>query len=173
MIWIQTFGGHKFDFDNLEKNRIALSDIAHHLSLICRFTGACKHHYSVAQHSVLVSKLLPKEAQIHGLMHDAAEAYLGDTSRPLKKWGLEVKGLEDKVLQAIYGALGLRWPMQELRDLVKEADNVALSLEARQLMNHSVESWSHMVKELPSVVIERWEPERAEVEFLRRWLDLR
>jgi len=171
MIWIQTFGGHKFDFDDLTNNTIKITDIAHHLALVCRFTGACKHHYSVAQHSILVAQLCPKKARIHGLMHDAAEAYLGDVSRPLKKWGLEVKGFEEKVLQSIYHALNLEWPEEYVQQAVKDSDNIALSIEAKQLMNHATESWSYMSKEMPNISIDRWSPERAEVEFLRKWFD--
>ena len=173
MIWIQTFGGHKFDFDNIDGNIIKISDVAHHLSLLCRFTGACKYHYSVAQHSVLVAQLLPKELRIHGLLHDAPEAYLGDISRPLKKWGMEIEGLEEKVLKAIYNAYALDWPSLAALEQIKEADNIALTLEAKQLMLHSVESWSFMAKEVPNILIEQLTPEKAETIFLRKWCDFR
>lgn len=64
---------------------IDILDIAHHLSLICRYTGGVPWHYSVAQHSVLVSEYLMKpEERLAGLLHDAAEAYMNDMASPVK-----------------------------------------------------------------------------------------
>ena len=76
---------------NLHPDDVNIVDIAHSLAMQCRFTGHTKVFYSVAQHSVLVSKLLERRGCDHatvlwGLMHDAAEAYLvGDVATPVKK----------------------------------------------------------------------------------------
>ena len=56
---MQTFSGIAVDLKNPDPNTILVPDLAHHLSQICRFTGACRKTYSVAQHSVFVSRLIP------------------------------------------------------------------------------------------------------------------
>ena len=62
-----------------------IRDIAHHLSQVCRYTGGTPFHYSVAQHSVLVSQYFTdRDGKLAGLLHDAAEAYLNDLASPVK-----------------------------------------------------------------------------------------
>lgn len=80
--WIHTYTGKKFSYWNCTPRDIDIRDIARALSNICRFTGHCKVFYSVAQHSVLVSENTVNP--FYGLMHDAAEAYVGDMNRPMK-----------------------------------------------------------------------------------------
>jgi len=79
-----TFSGQKFYPFDPQPEEIHIQDIAHHLSLICRFGGSCSWFYSVAEHSLWVSKLCPPPDRLWGLLHDAAEAYLGDVIRPIK-----------------------------------------------------------------------------------------
>ncbi|MFA5286352.1 MAG: hypothetical protein WC347_12205, partial [Smithellaceae bacterium] len=75
---IHTFSGIAFDLLNPKPEMILLEDIIHSLALINRFNGAAIFPYSVAQHSLYVASLLPSELKLHGLLHDAAEAYVGD-----------------------------------------------------------------------------------------------
>ena len=82
--WIQTYTGRKFYPTHPRAADVHILDIAHHLSLRCRFSGGCREFYSVAQHSVLVSQMVPEQDALWGLLHDAAEAYTGDLIRPLK-----------------------------------------------------------------------------------------
>lgn len=68
---------------------ICPADIAHHLGMTCRYGGGVRRFYSVAEHSLLVVDLLrwlgqPAEIVVAGLLHDAAEAYVGDVIAPLK-----------------------------------------------------------------------------------------
>lgn len=72
------------DIENPDPDTINIHDIAHGLSNICRFGGHTTRFYSVAQHSCLVSYLAPKQLRLEALLHDAAEAYLGDVIKPLK-----------------------------------------------------------------------------------------
>jgi hypothetical protein len=87
--YIQTFTGRKFYSLEANINDIDLEDIAHSLSMLCRFNGHTKTFYSVAEHSVMVSRLLAKRGydrsiQLWGHMHDAVEAYLTDIPAPFK-----------------------------------------------------------------------------------------
>lgn len=111
-----------FDIDN----------IAHALSQLCRYTGQCKRFYSVAQHSVLVSTLLPPPLQLTGLLHDASEAFLGDVSRPLKQLLPVYKELEHRFSYALHDKFGGFYPHPpELRD----ADRLAYEIEVQVLFD--------------------------------------
>ncbi|WP_296232280.1 phosphohydrolase [uncultured Pseudomonas sp.] len=89
MTWILTNSARPFDLLNPRAQDILTTDLAHALSLVCRFCGHCAHHYSVAQHSLLVAYIIEKEGgtpeeQLAGLLHDGTEAYISDLTRPLK-----------------------------------------------------------------------------------------
>lgn len=120
--WMLTSTGKKYWPLDPHPDDIDIHDIAHHLSLLCRFTGACSHFYSVAEHSVLVSELLeredPKLAML-GLMHDATEAYLGDVGRPLKAHLPEYVAIENNNWLAIADHFGLP---DDMPPSVKKAD---------------------------------------------------
>src|SRR5579885_2784587 len=82
--WIQTYCGVAFYPLDPRPEEILIEDIAHALSMLCRFTGHVKRFYSVAQHCVYVSHRCDPKDALWGLLHDAAEAYLNDISRPVK-----------------------------------------------------------------------------------------
>src|SRR5258706_13895138 len=82
--WIETYSGKQFHILDPQLDEIELYDIAHALSMQCRYTGHCESFYSVAEHCVIVSMLVPKEMAIAGLFHDASEAYLTDEVSPVK-----------------------------------------------------------------------------------------
>lgn len=82
--WIGTYTGLQFYLLDPKPAQICKEDIAHHLSLINRYTGATAAGYSVAQHSVLVSELCDPDDACWGLMHDAPEAWYNDLNSPLK-----------------------------------------------------------------------------------------
>lgn len=79
---IRCHSGMFYNYEDPRAEMILLEDIAHQLSNTCRFSGACDPYYSVAEHSVLVSRLCTLSKP--GLLHDAAEAYLWDIPRPAK-----------------------------------------------------------------------------------------
>jgi hypothetical protein len=137
---ILTHSGKIFDFVNPHNNVIDIEDIGHALSQICRFTGHTKEFYSVAQHSVLVSQLLEAEhLEMEGLLHDAAEAYLGDVSSPLKQLLPDYKAIEMRVEAVVLAEFGIN-PL--LPKEVKFADQIALHLEQRVLMPDHSDMWN-------------------------------
>ena len=93
---------------------VRIADIAHALSLICRFGGHCAGHYSVAAHSLLVVRILeameaPPAALLCGLLHDAHEAYVGDVPTPIKAMlGTAWIDLEHQAEEVVLDAFGLR-----------------------------------------------------------------
>ena len=84
-IFISTFLGNRFYPQNPCVEDIDIEDIAHGLAYTCRFNGQSTAFYSVAQHSLMVADLVADELKLEALMHDAAEAYLGDVVKPLKE----------------------------------------------------------------------------------------
>ncbi|TXH55569.1 MAG: phosphohydrolase [Desulfurellales bacterium] len=177
--WIQTFTGGRFWPLDPRAEEIHLEDVAHALSQLCRFTGHTRAFYSVAQHSVMVSRMLGRrEDQRWGLLHDAAEAYLGDQARPIK--GLLYLGggtrllrfhlVEERVLGCVAERFGLPGSMP---GTVRLADRQALRAEAEALMGPAAQEWACKLPEyLPRVTIEPWGPERAKREFLARFDEL-
>lgn len=106
--WIQTRTGLRFDYANPCPDMIELEDIAHALAHTCRYGGHCDPFYSVAEHSVhvleRVLELEPGNADLAraALLHDAAEAYIGDFPSPLKRYlGANVRKLEAEIMAAV------------------------------------------------------------------------
>ena len=125
--------GNYFDLQDPSASRFEVTDIAHALSNICRFTGHTRQFYSVAEHSVLCSYLVPHEDRMIALMHDAAEAFIGDVSSPLKKLLPDYKAIERGVEEHVFSTLGLPYPFPPS---VKKADRIMLRLEQSQLMRN-------------------------------------
>ena len=135
---IHTFSGIAFDLLNPQPEMILLEDIIHSLSLINRFNGAAKFPYSVAQHSLYVASLLPPELKLHGLLHDAPEAYVGDMVSPLKKIMSQYKEVEANISRVVANVFGLSYPAPAE---VKKADLAVLSAEREQVLNPSYGPW--------------------------------
>lgn len=112
-----------------------IRDIAHALSLVNRFGGHTIEPYSVAAHSCHVSRIVNPRWALHGLLHDAAEAYLGDIVRPLKQFVPAYGRIEMRFDEAIAKRFGLEWT-HEAHRAVKQADNVALRTELEVFFPH-------------------------------------
>ncbi len=171
--WIQTYSGCKFWPLDPRPEDVHLVDIAHALSNVGRFAGHLTEHFSVAQHSVLVSSLCPPESQLWGLFHDAAEAYIGDISRAIKH-ALElvipedadgVREIETRILKAIADRFGFTMPVPPA---VWYADNVLLATEARDLLpGGPLEGWTAKLPQPLHEKIVPWGHEVAKHRFLR------
>lgn len=129
---IQTFSGKKFYLINPQPNMICIEDIAHALSMQCRFAGHIKKFYSVAEHSVLVSKLANKENKLAALLHDASEAYIADIVSPFKVFLTNYKELEHNIMLVIAEKFGFTYPF--VHD-IHESDVAQLKIEAKTLLN--------------------------------------
>lgn len=132
---IITQSGQIVDLHFPDMDSIKIDDIAHALSNLCRFTGHTKNFYSVAQHSVLVSYLVPAKYALQGLLHDASEAYLGDVSSPLKHVLQNYRLLECEMQATINRVFGLPAIFHES---IEWADLCALKTEVRDLFPASV-----------------------------------
>ena len=122
--------GERFDPLAPKVEDVHITDIARSLSRICRYGGHVGHWLSVARHSVWVSDRLAQiegpELAFAGLLHDAAEAYIGDMVRPLKhgtKMGDVYKDVELEIEAVIAIKFKLTFPFPAK---VHEADNYVL-----------------------------------------------
>jgi hypothetical protein len=171
--WIQTFSGRAVWPLDPRPEEIVIEDIAHALSMQCRFTGHVRRFYSVAQHSVHVSSTCDPSDALAGLLHDASEAYLVDLARPIKRSaGLHGYRLAEQRLQrVIYQRFGL--PVVEPAS-VELADKIMLGIEARDLMGPLLPGWEKWTDQLPADLrIDRcWTPDEAEELFLARFAEL-
>ena len=169
--WIQTYTGRQFWPLEPRAEDIDINDIAHALSNICRYGGHVERFYSVAQHCYLVSKVVPPELALYGLLHDASEAYLIDVPRPIKHGaGMELYRAAEKHLQAmIYRAFGLD-PNEP--EAIKTADNQLLRTEQRDLMKPAPAAWKDYRVGALEMKIEPWSPLGSEVSFKQRFNEL-
>ncbi len=168
MTWIQTWTGKQVDPLAAHATDIDIRDIAHALSMLCRFNGHCRTFYSVAEHAVRVSYAVPEDDALWGLLHDAAEAYVTDLPRPVKQRLPAFSDIEDALLAVIMASYGLPWPMPAA---VAEADDRLLATELRDLMGPPPEPWGLNVEPLAEA-IEPWPWQEAERRFLARFAEL-
>ena len=171
--FIQTFTGKRFYWDAIESNEIAIEDIAHATAASCRFTGHTKRFYSVAEHCVHVSHLVPAEDALWGLLHDGPEAYTNDLNRPLKHFtavGPTYREVESGVMDAVCTKFGL--PQSQPRT-VTDADNSMLYVEKDALLWPIAweTKWGTPAKHV-TINIRCWSPEVAKTMFLSRFYQL-
>jgi uncharacterized protein len=165
--WMQTFTGHQFWPMDPRASEVFIEDIAHALSMQCRYAGHCIDFYSVAEHSWLLASYLRQQGAepwicLWALMHDASEAYLVDVPRPVKPFLEGYQPAEARVMKAVCERFGLP---TEMPPYVHELDGRIIADE-RANMAPCVAEWAAGYNNPIGLTIHRWEPKRAEIYFL-------
>lgn len=161
--------GEWFDILDPRGSAFTIEDIAHGLANTCRYAGQCKEFYSVAEHSLHVSTTCTT-APFEALMHDAAEAFIGDVTRPLKQLLPEYKAIEHDIEQAVFERFGLP---AKLPAEVKQADLRVLAAEQAQIMAPSTSDWAKTSNVYPATIrVEFMNPRAARKAFLKRYAEL-
>ncbi len=150
MAKLETVSGRKIDVSNPDPSTIVIEDIAWALSRMPRFSGHTIPYvpYSVAQHCIRVAEELKPYGslmQMHGLLHDAAEAYINDLPSPVKhipEIHVVIKRLEDKLMTAVYQSLKIVPPSEEEELIVKVADKNQQAVEAYNFMYTRGSDWN-------------------------------
>ncbi len=177
---MRTFSGKLLNLENPEGDDIDITDIAHQLSMQVRFNGACSRFYSNAEHSVnaaLIAHSFP-DLKVHpliALLHDAAEAYVGDMISPIKKNDKYFKDIEINILQAIYKRFEVPIPLiVESNNNLKVIDKTLTQIEGEVL----VSGWErldfeflHMFAKAANIKCER--QEQAFETFLGMYMKLK
>jgi hypothetical protein len=159
---------------NPKTDEISIFDIARSLSQLCRFLGHTTAFYSVAQHSVLVSRLVPQEDALWGLLHDASEAYLADLPAPIKRDAqmTTYRIAEGRLMITICQRYNLP---PEMPRSVMVADKALLATEFRDVTSMNDLNWIKDECGVPPIAdlhIEPWLPKQAETGFLDRFTEL-
>jgi 5'-deoxynucleotidase YfbR-like HD superfamily hydrolase len=155
---LETVSGRQIDITNPDPTAIDVTDIFWVLSRIPRFNGhsVTLVPYNVAQHSLFVAKTAQKlwrcaenssdffALGIYGSLHDGAEAYLSDLPSPVKRHPElypVFKSMEEKLDTAIFDAIGIPKPSEEMKKIVKRADLIAQKIEAYNYMVSRGKTW--------------------------------
>lgn len=173
--WSQTYTGKRFYLLSPSEEDFSLTDIAHSLSMQCRYNGHTAYFYSVAEHSLLLARYvaglgLPPGDQMEALMHDAAEAYTGDLTRPTKDCIPHFHDVE----AAVDAVLRRRFGLQDYRpDWLYDLDQRIVVDEKRHLMAGNLDWPGFAYLEPLHVSIDCLTPEKAELAFLRYYASLK
>lgn len=173
--FIETWSGKRFEFLNPKRNQICLGDIANTLAGICRYNGNARRHYSVAEHSVLLADYAlarlgcTRQEARTVLMHDAAEAYIGDIPGPIKPFVPEFRGIEDAIMLELSRAFNLIHPIP---DWIKDIDRRIVSDERSQLLADSGNVWPTDDAEPLGVALPCWRRDQAVTAFTNKALML-
>lgn len=175
--WIQIYSGAPFWPLDPRPEEIDIEDIAHALGMLCRYGGHVRQFYSVAEHSIAVSYVVPPEDALCWLLHDAAEAYILDLVQPVKASIPEYQACEERLARCIAARFALPYPMP---GSVKCADRAMLLYEMNTLLNPSKRTWAieapsaQFLEGMAQVVgpIGLLSPEQAKIAFLVRFQQL-
>lgn len=160
--FIQMHSGKAMYFLDPKPEDVNIEDIAHTLSLLCRFGGHCNEFYSVAEHSVRCAMAAPSKLKFEALMHDATEAYLVDMPRPIKQVMSQYKDIERRLDLVIREKFGL---LPEMPPEVHYIDNAMLATEKRDLMNPSKIPWADLPEPYEDKIVP-WDHEKSKDMFM-------
>lgn len=171
--WMTTYTGKKFWPSDPRPEDFNVLDVAHHLSMICRYNGAVERFYSVAEHSVLIAQAMAAlgaddQLVLRALWHDGAEAYLCDVVRPVKRNLVGYEAMEHRIEQLMWEWLKLPKEYWEMPEIVHQFDDAIIYDEAMALLPSIPDNWHKQYA--PGlglgVFIEGWEPKKAQLRFL-------
>ena len=167
---IRLLSGQMFDYNNPGADEVAIADIAAALSKVCRFAGHLPYFYSVAQHAVNTSYIVPEEHAYTALMHDLAEGFTNDLPTPLKVAIPLFKDLEVAIESAMAVQFNFQYPLPAE---VKLADLQMLGLE-KIYIKQDYSDWAVLddveFEHLRARVdLTSWTPDQAESRFLTRY----
>jgi hypothetical protein len=165
---ISLLNGGFFDYEAPERSRYSIEDIARGLSHTARFSGQTNRVYTVAQHSVLVSKLVPPEHALEGLLHDGTEAFLCDVPSPLKRMLPGYVELEKRAEADMCKRFGMKFPFHPS---IKEAD-IRVFLAERRDMQPCVKEVCYEGYEPYRNKIIAWDSHMSYIYFMRRFKEL-
>ena len=182
--WQRMLSGRRLDILSPSPLDIEIEDIAHGLARVTRWNGQTrgKYGFSVAQHCVLVERLVrlnaPKTDQkwcLAALLHDAPEYVIGDMITPFK---YAIGGIYRDIEHRLEIAVSIRFGLPpELPDAVqrtiKRADHMAAWIEATQIAGFSHDEAAKIfIKPSgipPNIKLRAQPPEDAAATFLRRF----
>ena len=180
--WIQTYTGKRFWPLSPERGEICIEDIAWALSNMPRFAGHASRFYSVAEHSLTVSRHCPVGLKLAGLLHDASEAYLCDIPSPVKyheEFGF-YRDIEAHLQARINNVFRIGFINAMNRTEIKRWDNIVTAAEADRLMQpldselaEWIDSILKSVPKIPFVGVCSADPKYFNSRFLNEYRDLR
>lgn len=157
-----------FDYEKPEEYDFPIKEIAHALSNLCRYAGHTRYFYSVAEHSVYVSRLVPVRYALEGLLHDASEAYCVDVPSPMKRLLPGYRDIEDKVQSALAEKHDLWYPFPEE---VHTADHMMYRTE-RPIVTSGTDTIWHTDVQPAKIAIRGVQPIVAYNMFIQRYEEI-
>ncbi len=165
--WLVTKSNQSVHLTHKNVDVFNINDICWGLSQITRFSGQCNQDYKVAQHCCLVCDLVNEEYKLEGLMHDSAEAYIGDIPTPVKRMIPDIKELEF----FLYDQICYKYEINPIISThVKDMDNVMLNIEGVNLFD-TIPNWIDMSlgTVLDQKLVNIWSAETCRYEFMKRF----
>ena len=170
--FIETFTGKRFDFLCPTADMIDIVDIAHSLSMQCRYTGHCRHFYSIAEHCIHVAEQCSDSNKLWALLHDSSEAYLTDVASPVKPFLQNYKMMEKKIMNEICNMYKL--PLSMPKE-VHNADMELLRSEASMMIPSRGKDWKinqSYTTPILDIEFQYYPPDIAKEKFLNMFYHL-
>lgn len=181
-LFVETYSGGQIFLDNPQPNQFRTQDLAHQLANICRYAGATREFYSVAEHCCLMHDYAVRtgEGLVRmglALFHEGDELVIPDPPRPTKNYlGLSLSDLCAKLHQACYKSVGLlEHCAPEDFEWLKGIDSRMIRTERPQVMSDSGLRWETTddLEPLVGVEVKFWAPREARSQLrgrMHQWM---
>jgi hypothetical protein len=175
--YLTTHSGIRFDILRPDPDMIDLQDIAYQLSRIPRYNASSEPIWTVAQHSILLTYIVPNPYKPWALFHDSAEAYIGDIYTDLKQLFPELKQIEHNILEKVAQKFGLSFdPEIVYPQLVHDLDYQLFVNEARSIHPRCLDhiagvqrvAFLYQLEDMMHELL-KLSPEQVELCFLQTW----